>query len=836
MITTAFAIGLIFWLPGALMLRLPGRSQPYRASLAADERWFWAVLLSSVWSTALALCLGLADSYTFDRLLGVNGVCSALLIVIFRRRLLFSAATRPTLAAVVPAAVVAIGCLSYFPASEYVIGGKDPGTYLNEGIQIAQRGSVIVRDPVVRGVPESFRDLFFPSHHHEDYYSTRFMGFFIQDPVDGRVIAQFPHFYPASIAIAYGLDGLTGARNAVGAWAILAALAVYFAGADLFGRTAAGIAAALLSINVVTVWFARYPNSELPMQALIFASLLAASRARRGGSAFFGVAAGAILGLSLFLRYEVLLAIAAFAGVAVFAPITRDRFGWGFAGALILTAAAGLWYLLDPMRAYSAYPLGFLQVRGAWMAAAAAAAALLVAVVRISVVQDLIRSWLPPAAALALGGLAVYAYVFREPGGRTALGDAIAFRSFGWYVTPGVLVLASAGAAFFTWRRFWTMPVFLMTFAVFSVFFFYKTRIVPEHFWTSRRFLSVALPGALLLAAALVSEIVGRIGVGRLATRFGWREPLRSVVATTAIIAVFVPVARTFASAAAPVLHHVEYAGVIPRLEALAARIGENDLLLVESRNAGSDLHVLAVPLAYIYARQVLVLDSAAPDKRLFEAFVAWAGDRYDRVLFLGGGGSDVLTRSVTATPLGGDTFQVPEYDTPLNQYPSGVHAKEFEYGLYEMVPAETAPAGSVSIAIGAMDDLNVVRFHAREVHGETGIAYRWSQGQSYVLLGGLAPSVTRLTIWLSSGGRPVAAPAPVVEISLANQPIGTATPKDAIEPYSFDLPGDLVGRLAEARDPVRLQLRVPTWTPRDYAGGPDTRRLGVIVSRVEVR
>ena len=33
--------------------------------------------------------------------------------------------------------------------------------------------------------------------------------------------------------------------------------------------------------------------------------------------------------------------------------------------------------------------------------------------------------------------------------------------------------LASVGAAFFTWRRFWTMPVFLGTFAVFSVFFFF---------------------------------------------------------------------------------------------------------------------------------------------------------------------------------------------------------------------------------------------------------------------------------------------------------------------------------------------------------------------------
>ena len=34
----------------------------------------------------------------------------------------------------------------------------------------------------------------------------------------------------------------------------------------------------------------------------------------------------------------------------------------------------------------------------------------------------------------------------------------------------------------------------------FSTFFFYKTRIVPEHFWAARRFLAITLPGALFIA------------------------------------------------------------------------------------------------------------------------------------------------------------------------------------------------------------------------------------------------------------------------------------------------------------------------------------------------
>src|SRR5690606_16716138 len=151
------------------------------------------------------------------------------------------------------------------------------------------------------------------------------------------------------------------------------------------------------------------------------------------------------------------------------------------------------------------------------------------------------------------------------------------------------------------------------------------------------------------------------------------------------------------------------------------------DLLVVEARNAGTDLHVLAMPLAYIYARNVLVLESAAPDKRSFEHFVAWAHTRYDRVLFLGGGGTDLLTRTTGATALGGTRFQVPEYDSPINAYPRAVHAKEFEYGLYQLTAGATIAPGPIDLQIGGADDLNVVRFHARERNAADGLAYRWT-------------------------------------------------------------------------------------------------------------
>ena len=51
-----------------------------------------------------------------------------------------AAARWPTWTAALPAVLIAAGAWMYFavPAAEYVLGGRDPGVYMNEGIQIAQ--------------------------------------------------------------------------------------------------------------------------------------------------------------------------------------------------------------------------------------------------------------------------------------------------------------------------------------------------------------------------------------------------------------------------------------------------------------------------------------------------------------------------------------------------------------------------------------------------------------------------------------------------------------------------------------------------------------------------
>ena len=239
MLLTILGLLVVAYLPGALLFRAPMLDRRRRAALDAEERLFWGVLISIAWSSMVVLALAAAGRYTFGRLLLANAAAAACLGLVFRQRLLYRgtaaaepSSRRPTSTFLLPLALVGLGLWLFFPPFEHVVGGQDPGVYVNEGVAIAQRGGLVVREDVIASMPVAVRDLFFPSHHNANYYSLRFMGFFVIDPDQGLVAGQFPHLYPAWIAIGYGLGGLRGALATTPVAAIVGLLA-----AAMVGRT-----------------------------------------------------------------------------------------------------------------------------------------------------------------------------------------------------------------------------------------------------------------------------------------------------------------------------------------------------------------------------------------------------------------------------------------------------------------------------------------------------------------------------------------------------------------------------------------------------------------------
>jgi hypothetical protein len=835
MLSTTLSILLVAYLPGAVLFRLPVARRELRAGLSAEERVFWSIVLSVATTSIVGISLAAADWYRFDRLLWVNGALTVLLIAASRGQLRLPASAPPSRTAVLPVglAAVALAVFLYVPPSEYVIGGRDPGSYLIEGVQIAQRGSLTIQDPLVASVPAEFRDLFFAERPNRwaSRGRSRFMAFFVVDPDQGTVVGQFPHLYPVWVAVGYGVNGLSGARQITPLLAVLGVMAVYFCGVWLMGRPAAIAGSLLLAINVAQVWYSRYPNSEVLLQFLAFASILAYGRSSVDGDRFFAPTAAVLLALSVLAHFSGVLLVGAIGLALVLGIVDERRPDWRFVVPLAVGGGLVAWYFSTTMREYLERPLSlvvrFWTLEPALVLASGATVVAMLLVVLQTRYRSPLRTWIPRCVVGAVLILATYAYFFRMPVGRLAVHDAEALREFAAvYVTPVGLAAAVAGLTFVAWRSFWPRLTFLAATLVFACFIFFKIRIIPEHFWLARRFLPVILPATCLLIAA---ALWGPLSV------LGQRSASRATRTALAIpgLALFAFLATQFFSASKGVIEHVEYAGVIPQLEAMNAEFADDDLVLIEAR-AASDMHTLAVPLSYVYARKVLLMTDRNPDPELFARFHAWARQRYNRLLFVGGGGSRVLSPAIDAIAVRGTQFRIPEYERSYPEAPRQVRLKQFDFGIYELVPRSVATE-PFDLDIGGTDDLHVVNFHGKERRGDGTTDFRWSRPESLVLVPNLADGVSRLTLWLSAGGRPATLPPPTVRVRLADQQLGTVTVTDDVLPYEFAIPEDQAAAIVSRDELIEVSITTNTWNPSDALGAEDTRELGVMVDRLRI-
>ena len=831
--TTFLCVLLVTYLPGLVIFRLPFARRELRAGLTAEERVFWYVVLSLALTSVVGLALAAAGWYRFDRLLWLNAsVCGLGAALSGQKLRLPTNAPRPTRCTLIPLALVGCAALvfAHVPPAEHIIGGRDPGIYMNEGIQIAQRGALVIEDPVVASVPSEFRALFFQDLDAPTYFAPRFMAFFIIDPDRGLVVGQFPHLYPLWVAVSYGLNGLSGARQAVVLLAILGIVAVYFCGAWVLGRFAAGVGALLLILNVAEVWFSRYPNAEILVQVLAFSAILAFSRSTVDGDRFFAPLAATLLALSLFAHFSAVLVVGAL-GVAVLLGTVAERRPQGaFVGPLLLGLALATWYFGTVLEEYLVRPMGILQRAGPIHVAAFSLGLLGLGGIlwgaAFTGLRAQIRKWLPMVLLTAVSGFAVYGYFFRTPMGRLAPHDAYALREFAQvYLSPLGLLMSLVGLGLLMRRSSWRGLAFVSTVIVFSSFIFYKIRIIPEHLWLARRFLPVILPAGCLLIGAVVSAPLTMPFPPALD-----RQPVRAGFLALGLV-LFATVAMHFVSATGPFFSHVEYAGIIPRVEGLAARFEDGDLVLVEARDA-SDLHTLATPLAYIYARRVLVFNRASPDKTALSEFLGWARDQHRKVFFLGGNRSQLLSRSVEAVPISRERFWIPEYARSYPAFPNEVRLKEFNFGVYELVPRVTT-SRSFDLDVGDMDDLYVQQFHDKETQAGRTVTFRWSTGRSAVLIPTVSSQVRTLTVWLNDGARPPAAARPDIDVYINDTLLGTATPNSSFQPYQFEIPAAVASDIEGTEEPAVFRLEGPTWSPRVLLGADDTRELGVMVDRV---
>ncbi len=311
----ALSGAILFVVPGLLFLALlPARE---RRALPPDETLFLAVALSVAASAWLALLLAeLGRFHVVGAAVVTALVCGAIALAA-RRRLGWPLRLKPApdaspvgIARAWAPALTLLGLAFALQArpTEYLFGGRDPGTYVNAMALIGRTGGLVYTDPAVLSIPREYVSLFYREPDKPGEFEWgRFMGFPLERPETGRVVPEFFHLFPAFGAYLFQTMGVKGALATPPLFGVLATLAVYFALRTLLGATPAFVGTLLLALNVLQVWFARFPVSEMVSQLLIFLGLGALARVERGAADAWAALAGCLFGLSLLVRIDSLL-------------------------------------------------------------------------------------------------------------------------------------------------------------------------------------------------------------------------------------------------------------------------------------------------------------------------------------------------------------------------------------------------------------------------------------------------------------------------------------------------------------------------------------------------
>jgi hypothetical protein len=601
--------------------------------------------------------------------------------------------------AVALAALLLGAALLFGRPGEDVLGARDPGIYYATGVGIARQGSILQHDKALRALAAdlggtSINYWLFQSVHG---WPLRYPGqYFVRDLAAGLVEPGFLPWYSVTVALAVAMGGLAAGLWVNPALSVLAVAAVYLAGREAFGPAAAWAGAALLTLDLAQVWFARSTLAEPAAQLLVWTGLYALVAGSRRPSLALGALAGLAWAGLLLTRVEGALLVPPVVGLLLW-QARRPRYRPPARLALgLIAVGAGHAVLharwLAPGYASMVFSPATLAVAAGGIVVALASAAL------AALALPRLRRSGPGGRLLVLGGLAAvlaFAYLVRPalplplPGGEAGELEIASRESLvrlGWYVTPLGLALALGGLAAALWTRRWVRAAPVLLLVLLALAFYLPNPLVSsDQPWAARRYLPVVLPGLLLLAgfgAVSVGRIVARVARSRaggaLGRGLGW--------ATAGVLLLTVAVGEW--QATAPVLAHQEAQGAVAQVEALAALFPPDAIVLFPRSTAGMRL---AQPLHAVGERATFVLPALGPEADVLAVVRRWR-ERGRPVSWVVPQGTRVPTpRGFRFAPAGQFTFSVPQLERPLDRLPRAVAPLVLDLQVYRV---ELADAG----------------------------------------------------------------------------------------------------------------------------------------------
>ncbi len=542
-------------------------------------------------------------------------------------------------------ALAVIAGVMFFPGFRYGVTDKDPGGYVAHAMSIARTGSYQIIDPTLDGRIPGGPVLTSPG--------ARFPGVWERGDGSDVIVPQFYHLWPALLAVATAADGERGISNTAPLLGVLAVLAAALAlrravaaapwGSERAGLACGGIAGLLLATNMLEVWQAKYPSSEISAQMLFVGSLLGVVVALTTGWRPAAGAAGLLTGIGFLDRGDgVLLIVLATAALAGVIAIRRwdGRATW-FAVGLGVVLPHALWqaYSYDAAGRYSAAN----TVPKLPKLVAVLVALLLLGLLLRTVGDRIVRAAGQRRVQLAVGGtitliaFGLLALGFLRPrlfgasfemfpAGRERTYDDQIMARLSWFVSAPGFGLMFLGVAVVALRRWggalWVLATPLL---VFFPVYAYKAKNSTRLMWWSRRYLPTVIPLVLLMIAlvlgvALTIVLARAPVVGRwLAGRRIWALRAVAVVSTVSLLGFFL-------SESWPLRKHQEFAGSFAISSRIAADAGGKQGVFLWQHSPACCLYAESLFGSAIWLERnqvsALLPQNARLDKRYVRSFV----------------------------------------------------------------------------------------------------------------------------------------------------------------------------------------------------------------------
>jgi uncharacterized membrane protein len=607
------SLPLIFFIPGYITYNAFVKE---KFNLDFSEVVFLQILTSILISGWIALTLAELGYFSLFNLLIPLIVFSVVLGWKYKVKFRLESFPKPELnyKSIALVAILLIAFTLFFHPYPWILGGRDPGVYVNTGVNIANTGSIIIHDPLLAScMDETMQKAFYQIVSCPEvlnkikYEGIQFLGFYITDKTTGEITPPFFYLWTTWIAIFYSLFELEIGLYVTSFFALLSILSIFFSGKTLFNKNVGLIASLILALNFAQIWYARYPTTEVFTQLLIFSGIATFILFNRTSNNYFGVISALCFGESFLIRIDtvyLLVPIILFFGYLWLSDRLRRQHLYFIIPFILLSIHAFITavfisapYTFDVLR-LSFRSLFLLINNKSWLLLiglmALGAFFILLSTYKDKVASIFNRgkkviSYLQFIAACLIFILVLYAYFIRPSGAITS--DSYNLVKLSWYMSGfcGIL-LAGLGSILLLYKKPYSETYFfLTTFFIYAAFYIANARIFPDYPWWVRRYLPVVIPSAILCISYFV-DWIKNLTIGK--------TQLNKIITIILLFFLLVP----FIMADSKIICHTEYDGAIEATEELS-NIFERNSEILYVRN--SYTIKVALPLYYIYGKDI---------------------------------------------------------------------------------------------------------------------------------------------------------------------------------------------------------------------------------------